>query len=114
MKIDQGSIWWVHPTPKIGSEQKGRRPALIIQNDIANKYLKTTIIVMISNSGVKGRPEMLQLGKEEGLKSDSYADFAQIFTIDKKRLIKKVGNIKVEQWFSVQKALATIFLKTIE
>ena len=44
-QVLQGEIWWIDPTPKMGSEQRGRRPALIIQNDLANKYLKTTMIL---------------------------------------------------------------------
>lgn len=111
--IFQGEIWWINPTPKIGSEQKGKRPALIIQNDIANKYLNTTIIIMISSSGKFDMPEMVSLGINNNLNPNSYADFAQIFTIDKKRLLKKIGKIHSDKWSEVEKALASIFYKTL-
>jgi mRNA interferase MazF len=111
--VFQGEIWWINPTPKTGSEQKGKRPALIIQNDVANKYLKTTIIAMISSSGKFNMPEMVSLGVHDNLHPNSYADFAQIFTIDKQRLLKKIGKIQSNKWNEVEEALATIFYKTL-
>jgi|SRR3989339_720379 len=113
LKVKQGDIWWIDPTPKIGAEQRGRRPALIIQNNIANQYLHSTIIVIISSSGKTQMPEMVNIGSEYGLKENSYADFAQIFTIDKGRLMKKIGNIGENKWVEIEKALSSIFYKTI-
>lgn len=112
--INQGDIWWINPTPKIGSEQRGKRPALIIQNDIANTYLKTTIVAIISGSGAVNMPEIVPLGPEEGLSEGSSADFSQLFTIDKQRLVKKAGNISSEKWRLVEQALARIFLRTMK
>ncbi|MBI5047390.1 MAG: type II toxin-antitoxin system PemK/MazF family toxin [Deltaproteobacteria bacterium] len=40
----RGEIWLVNFNPGRGSEQKGIRPALIIQNDTGNQYASTTII----------------------------------------------------------------------
>lgn len=109
----QGDIWWINPTPKIGSEQRGKRPALVIQNNIANHYLQTTIIAIISSSGKTNMPEMISLEEKHGLKKGSYADFAQIFTIDKRRLLKKTGRIDSQKWNEVQKAIGSIFMNTI-
>ena len=111
-KISQGEIWWIDPTPKVGSEQKGKRPAIIIQNNIANKYLQTTIVAIVSSSGKIDMPEMVKLGKEEGLKDNLFADFAQVFTISKLRLMKKIGKIKTDKWKEIKNALDTIFMKT--
>ncbi len=112
LKIKQGDIWWIDPTPKIGTEQRGKRPALVIQNNIANNYLNSTIIAIVSSSGKTEMAEMVNLGTEYGLKENSYADFAQIFTIDKRRLLKKIGNIGNSKWNAVENALASIFYKT--
>jgi len=112
-KVLQGDIWWINPTPKMGSEQRGKRPALIIQNNTANHYLQTTIIAIISSSGRIDMPEMVSLEQKHGLKKGSYADFAQIFTIDKRRLLKKTGRIDIQKWNEVQKAIGSIFMNTI-
>ena len=112
--VFQGEIWWIDPTPKMGSEQRGKRPCLIVQNDIANKYLNTTIVAIISKSGQLNMPEIVKLDKDCGLKENSSADFAQIFTIDKQRLIEKIGKIKSEKWQKIEDALGSIFFKTIQ
>ena len=112
MEINQGDIWWIDPTPKTGHEQKGKRPALVLQNDLANQYLGTTIIVTISSSSKRRMPEMVSLNWEDGLQKESFADFSQIFTIDKNRLQKRVGKIQPEKWVLVEKALSRIFYRT--
>lgn len=112
--VNQGELWWVNPTPKMGHEQQGRRPALVVQNDLANHYLGTTIIALISSSNKKRMPEMVPLEEAEGLKKESFADFSQIFTIDKVRLEKKIGMMRPEKWDLVEQALGRIFLKTLD
>ena len=46
----RGEVWLVNWNPARGSEQAGRRPALVIQNDIGNEKAPTTIVAaMIAN-----------------------------------------------------------------
>ncbi len=46
----RGEIWMVNFNPERGSEQKGIRPALVIQNDIGNRYASTTIVSAITTT----------------------------------------------------------------
>ena len=84
--------------PIKGSEQSGFRPVLVIQNDILNRKLNTVIVVPItSNLKLKGRLTTFLLSTSNtGLKGESLALLFQIRTIDKIRLIKKVGRLDVE------------------
>lgn len=113
-KIFQWEIWWIDPTPKVWSEQRWKRPALIIQNDLANKYLNTTIVAIISSSWKIDMPEMVLISDKYWLSKWSYADFAQIFTIDKRRLINKIWSIDSNDWSLIEEALGTIFMKTMK
>ena len=45
----RGEIWLVNWNPARGSEQAGKRPALVIQNDIGNEKAPTTIVAAISS-----------------------------------------------------------------
>jgi len=36
----RGEVWWVNFDPSIGQEVKKKRPAVIVSNDVSNKYLK--------------------------------------------------------------------------
>ena len=50
--IKRGEIYWVN-LPKdevLGSEQNPNRPALVIQNDVGNKYSSITIMVFLTAS----------------------------------------------------------------
>jgi mRNA interferase MazF len=89
----RGEIWLVNFNPAQGSEQKGIRPALIIQNDIGNEVSPVTIVAAIS-SAIKSYPINVEIKpSESGLERDSVIKLNQIRTMDKKRLIKRLGRL---------------------
>ena len=92
----RGEIWMVNFNPGWGSEQMGIRPALIIQNDTGNQYAATTIVAAIT-SAIKIYPVTVYLPvKSVGLSKDSMVNFAQLLTIDKSRLMKRIGVLPAE------------------
>ena len=95
MLIKRGDLFWVNLNPAKGSEQAGRRPVLIIQNDIGNEVAPTTIIAPITTKSFsKEFPTNVHLPKGiGGLKSNSTVLFSQIRTIDKTRLETKIGDL---------------------
>lgn len=46
----RGEAWLVNWNSARGSEQAGKRPALVIQNDIGNEKAPTTILATISSA----------------------------------------------------------------
>ncbi len=94
VEIKRGDIFWGNLEPVMGSEQGGVRPLLIIQNDIGNKYSTTTIVApLTSNMLKKEYPTNVFIGSFAGLKKDSIILLSQVKTIDKKRIIKKIGSL---------------------
>src|SRR3989344_4781966 len=93
MNIKRGDIVIVNLDPVKGSEQGKVRPALIIQNDIGNQYSPTTIIAPITSTIFsKEFPTNVKIAAVEGgLEKDSTILLNQIRTIDKFRIIKKLG-----------------------
>lgn len=91
--IVRGSVYLASLDPTIGSEQKGYRPVLIIQNDIGNKYSPTTIIVPITAKKKHQLPMHILLNKNDFLDYDSIALIEQIRVIDKTRLVKYLGKL---------------------
>ena len=61
--VKQGSIIIVDFDPQAGHEQKGRRPALVISNDLFNKYSKMAILCPITNTD-KDHPLHIRLNEE--------------------------------------------------
>ena len=47
MSVSRGEVYWLDFDPVKGSEQAGLRPALIIQNDLGNRYGRTTVVAAI-------------------------------------------------------------------
>ncbi|MFO7681979.1 MAG: type II toxin-antitoxin system PemK/MazF family toxin [Chloroflexota bacterium] len=83
MPVKRGEIYWVEFDPVKGSEQGGLRPALIVQNDIGNRYSPTTVIVAITSAiPPKPYPFMVLISPaESGLPTDSAVNCSQIATI---------------------------------
>ena len=88
----KGDVYYADLNPVIGSEQGGVRPVVVLQNDIGNKYSPTTIIAPITNKRKTYIPMHVKLN-ENFLDKSSTLLLEQIRTIDKRRLIKKIGTL---------------------
>lgn len=91
----RGEIYLVSFDPTIGSEIRKTRPALIVQNDIANEHSPITIVAAITSKfGATLRPtEVLISNDEGGLAQPSVVLLNQIRSIDCIRLLKRLGQI---------------------
>ncbi len=94
----RGEIGWADLGIPFGSEPGLKRPVLILQDNLFNKSRIRTIVVasITSNLSLAEAPGNVLLGKEEsGLRKDGVINISQISTIDKLRLIEKIGNITI-------------------
>lgn len=91
----RGEIYLVNFDPTIGSEIRKTRPALILQNDIANQHSPITIVAAITSKFDDNLyPTEVKISAgESGLKQDSIVLLNQIRSIDRRRLTKKLGKI---------------------
>src|SRR3989344_528612 len=105
----RGEIYLVNFDPATGAEIRKTRPALILQNDIANRYSPITIVAAItsfSSGDGKTYPTEVFIGVSDGgLDNDSVPLLNQIRTIDKGRLVKKLGVLKDKTMAQVDKAI---------
>ena len=94
--VKKWNIFWTGLDPVQGSEQAGRRPVLVISNDISNRNLPVVTILPLSSVNINSRiyiTEILLKKEISSLPKDSVAMIHQIRTISKNRLRKKCGNI---------------------
>lgn len=93
--VARGEVYLVEFDPAVGSEIMKTRPAIIIQNDTANRFSPVTIVAAISSKfDDKLYPtEVLIHAGQAGLKQDSVIVLNQIRTIDKTRIVKKIGKV---------------------
>ena len=89
----RGEIYLTALDPTLGHEIKKTRPALVIQNDITNRYGMTTIVAAItSRVAVPPYPnEVVIEPLATGLEVVSTVRLDQIRTVDRKRLLKRLG-----------------------
>ena len=94
----RGEVYSVNFEPTVGAEIKKTRPALILQNDVANQYSPITIVAAITSQFDKMLypTEVFIKSPEGGLKIDSIVLLNQIRSIDKQRLVKHLGTLKPE------------------
>jgi mRNA interferase MazF len=97
----RGEIYWVDWNPSRGSEQSGKRPALIVQNNTGNQLATTTIVVAITSRHMK-KSYPFHVSVPSGvLAKDSTIMCEQIMTIDQSRLdgprIALLGDDVMEQ-----------------
>lgn len=90
----------------VGSEQTGRRPVLVIQNDIGNLYSPTTIIAILTSKVKKDLPTHVVIRNFSGLSEVSAVCLEQIKTIDKSRLQDYRGNIGNEVMKEIEQAIS--------
>ncbi len=103
--VKRFDVFLVNLAPTIGSEIQKTRPRVVISPDEMNRYIATVIVVPMTTKG-KAYPTRVVCqfqGKEGHIVLD------QIRTIDKTRLVKKLGQINLNEQRAVLDTLAEMF-----
>ena len=107
----RGEVYLVGFDPAWGAEIQKTRPALILQNNVANRYSPLTIVAAIT-SKFSEEPypvDVLIEAPEGGLAVNSVAMLDQVRSLDKERLIKRLGQVSPETMSRVDRALMISF-----
>ena len=109
--VRRGEIYLVSFDPTLGAEIQKTRPALVVQNDIANRYSPITIVAAITSTvDTRPRPtKVLVKAAEGGLSGDSMVLLNQIRSVDKRRLLKRLGKLSPVTLEDVNRALLISF-----
>ena len=106
MPLLRGEIWWIDFGTPRGSEQGGRRPALIIQNDTGNISSSTTIIAAVTTKIKAPYPFHVEVSAlESGLPENSTVLLEQLLTISKSRLLSRAGSLSSAKMKLIDRAI---------
>jgi mRNA interferase MazF len=107
LMVRRGEIYWLQLAGGTGSEQAGRRPILIIQNDVGNRSSPTTIVAAITSQPRSRRyPFHVPFtAQESGLRLDGTVLCEQIQTVDQGRLGSLSGALSGAKMREVDLAL---------
>ena len=94
--MTRGDVYWARLETGEGSEQAGRRPAIIVSRDAINKFSPVVIIVPLSRRRDRKHfyPSQIEVpAGVGGLTSDSVAQCEQVRAIAKTRLLEPMGHL---------------------
>ncbi len=96
-RILRGEIRWASLNPVQGREQAGRRPVLILSQDIFNAHSGTVIAMALTSQPQRaGFPLTLEL-HSTGLPKRSWVKTSQIRTLSIERIGRKLGQVPAEE-----------------
>jgi mRNA interferase MazF len=105
MEVKRFEVYLVNLDPTVAHEIKKSRPCLVISPDEMNRYISTVIVAPMTTKG-RNYPTRVPCtfqGKEGQVVID------QIRTVDKTRLIKRLGKIDLETQADVFFVLSELF-----
>jgi len=103
--VTRGEIYLVNLDPTVGSEVKKTRPCVVVSPNEMNQYIRTIVIAPMTTKcrNYKSRISITFQDKEGEIMLD------QIRTIDKKRLILKLGQLSIKDLRVTLSVLAEMF-----
>ncbi len=102
----RGDVYLVGFDPSLGAEIKKTRPALVLQNDLGNRHSAITMVAAITSATAERRfPVQVAVKPPEGgLQHPSVVQLNQIRSVDKRRLIRRLGRLTPRTMKAVDRA----------
>ncbi len=100
--MTRGEVWWVSFGPSMRGEIKKQRPAIVISNDISNKYLNRVQVIPLTSKTEKLYPSEAYVTLR-GKKHKAMAD--QLTTVSKERLSNRAGHILDSELHDVERVI---------
>jgi mRNA interferase MazF len=107
-ELRRGQIFLCSFDPTLGHEIRKTRPALVIQNDIGNRYSPLTIVAAITSTiSPVAHPVVIVVepSSKNGLDVRSSIRLDQIRTVDRQRLIRRLGSLDSAAMSRIDEAL---------
>jgi mRNA interferase MazF len=104
--IHRGDVVLVKLDPVVGSEVGKTRPAVVLQNDLANRSSPTITVIPVTSTVERVFPfQVLIPAGEGGLERESKALCEQIRTLSRGRLLERLGRLPPERLEEIRTAL---------
>lgn len=107
MEIKQYEIVLVNLDPTIGSEMKKTRPCIVISPNEMNKYLQTIVVAPLTSNS-RPYPTRVEIKQP---KTKGWVVLDQIRTVDRTRIIKKLGNLTTKEIEAVKTVISETYVE---
>lgn len=97
--VVRGEVWLTALEPTVGSEQAKTRPCIVVQRDAANRASNTTIVVPLTDAARRAESVVQPIFATGigGLRKSIAALCNQVRTVDRLRLIKRLGLVSTSE-----------------
>src|SRR5690606_6630079 len=107
MEIKQYELVLVNLDPTIGSEMKKTRPCAVISPNEMNKYLQTIVVAPLTSSS---KPYTTRVEIKQ-TKTKGWIVLDQIRTVDRTRIVKKLGNLSSYEIDAVKNVIMETYVE---
>ncbi len=101
--MNRGDVWLVEFNTSVGEEIQKTRPAVIVSNDLSNKFLKRYQVVPLTSSSktlYPGETHISFKGKQ------GKAMVSQVTTVSKLRMLKRLGRLSDTELKNIDRGLS--------
>ena len=104
----RGEIWQISLDPSIGHELKKTRPAIVVSSDLYNTHNWVVVVIPLTSNARPEYDQVLIEPTEGGLSSKSVTLPDQIRSVDRKRLVRRMGKLKPETMLKISRSMAVV------
>jgi mRNA interferase MazF len=105
MGVKRFEVYLVNLDPTVGSEIQKTRPCVVVSPDEMNQHIRTVIVAPMTTKG-RGYPTRVTCRFDE---KEGQVVLDQLRTVDKERLVKRLGEVDLETGRAVLSVLAEMF-----
>lgn len=96
-RVLRGDVFWANLSPARGHEQAGRRPVVVLSNNVFNERSGTVIAMAITSRPQKAGYPLTHFLRSGDLPKKSWVKISQVRTLSVLRLDNKIGQIEAEE-----------------
>jgi len=109
--MKRGDLYWAELQPRSGSEQRGRRPVVVVSSDGFNSVpsWRSIIVVPVTTSprqALRGPTVVALSGASQVLTPDSLAICHQITTLDRSKITTRIGTLSRAEMQEIEQGIA--------
>jgi len=106
MTIQRGCVYWVDLEPTAGSQQRGRRPCLVLSVDPINAVRRTVGVIPLSSSPKVAEPIVVAI---PSIGPQTVAICDQLRAVDKRKIDRLIGAVTDTELAHVEAAVKAVF-----
>jgi mRNA interferase MazF len=104
----RGDVWLVSLDPTIGHEVRKTRPAVVVTSNIYNRHNWVVVVMPLTSHETAEYDQVLIEPPEGGVSAASVTLPDQVRTVDRRRLVKRLGRVREDTLRKIDRSLRIV------